>query len=540
MLRVIGGTTTSSIRDVYGNVMEGNSGDNYEVIILKPIGGEVPSVLPGISGPSGPYVPFKEFAPPRDVPNGFNPNDKVETRVVRLYYYRDAHRVAQIINRKVRSYNRAGVDMQRQLADKARTVADQSMDARQFAERNAIIVAQKTREAEHKLTGLEQNLTRSIQELPSLRLSAPDTATDDPKLIALTNVVKSFGTQVEAARTEVAELRNQHVEANNRLAMAEAKERTARDEQFRREVAAAHADPDTYAPGVPASDDPLEQVSVSVIGEGLIHLRGPLKGINQIRTMIDQIDQPVGQVRVSVHSVQINGERAERMEEVAFLIQRYIDHARFLTMQCSEMLRKSVVQVAARKAEEAMAQYPGETQEDRDRRYLYSFFGKDFIDELDTLDSEFLRTGNKLLSLHSMDTTSLSTALNLMALAKNSTRMEILQQFDELCQAELPRAEQSYLEASMSECKQKHHGCQPEFCLMADNARFESLRGFFNTEMVHDDTLSPLQREFIRLAQIFKGRLITELEYKQRVMERAIIEERLGNREQELREALLT
>ncbi|MCA9228194.1 MAG: hypothetical protein KDA47_21375, partial [Planctomycetales bacterium] len=335
-------------------------------------------------------------------------------------------------------------------------------------------------------------------------------------------------------------MRNQHVEANNRLAMAEAKERTARDEQFRREVAAAHADPDTYAPGVPASDDPVEQVSVSVIGEGLIHLRGPLKGINQIRTMIDQIDQPVGQVRVSVHSVQINGERAERMEEVAFLIQRYIDHARFLTMQCSEMLRKSVVQVAARKAEEAMAQYPGETQEDRDRRYLYSFFGKDFIDELDTLDSEFLRTGNKLLSLHSMDTTSLSTALNLMALAKNSTRMEILQQFDELCQAELPRAEQSYLEASMSECKQKHHGCQPEFCLMADNARFESLRGFFNTEMVHDDTLSPLQREFIRLAQIFKGRLITELEYKQRVMERAIIEERLGNREQELREALLT
>jgi hypothetical protein len=38
--------------------------------------------------------------------------------------------------------------------------------------------------------------------------------------------------------------------------------------------------------------------------------------------------------------------------------------------------------------------------------------------------------------------------------------------------------------------------------------------------------LTPLQREFIRLAQIFKSRLITELEYKQRVMERAVIEER--------------
>ena len=56
--------------------------------------------------------------------NPNNPSDKVETRVARLYYYRDAHRVAQIINRKVQSHNRQGVDMARQLADKARADAD--------------------------------------------------------------------------------------------------------------------------------------------------------------------------------------------------------------------------------------------------------------------------------------------------------------------------------------------------------------------------------------------------------------------------------
>ena len=57
-----------------------------------------------------------------------------------------------------------------------------------------------------------------------------------------------------------------------------------------RSVAAAHEDPDTYVPGKPNNKDPVLQVSVSVIGEGLIQLRGPIKGINVIRTMINQID----------------------------------------------------------------------------------------------------------------------------------------------------------------------------------------------------------------------------------------------------------
>ncbi|MBC8873378.1 MAG: hypothetical protein H8E44_28405 [Planctomycetes bacterium] len=538
-LRIVGGD--DGVKDRYGNVLQGNDATetNFDENILKPVGAEVSSVQPGIAGATGQYVPYAEFTGPRTVPDGFNPNDKVESRVVRLYYYRDAHRVAQIINRKVRSYNRAGVDMQRQLADKARTEADQRTVARQQAERNAIIQSQNTRRKENELQAAEQSLSRSVQELTNYRRANPNT---DPQTDAtvqrLESLVRSFENRVGDMRAEVAALRDREVRANEAVQQAEAGERLAREDQFRMGVAAGHADPDTYAPGVPKSDDPVEQVSVSVIGEGLIHLRGPLKGINIIRTMIDQIDQPVGQVRVAVHTVQINGEKENRMEDVAHVIQLYIDHARFLTMQSSEMLRKAVVQVASRKAEETMGLCPGESQEDRDRRYLNAFFGKEFIDELAAMDSEFLKTGNKLLSLHSMDTTSLSSALNLLALAKNSTRLEILQEFDQMIQGELPLIEASYLEAGMTACKKKwSFRCPPKFYPMADRARFESLRGFFNAQIAHDDTMTPLQRDFIRLAQIFKSRLITELEYKQRVMERAIIEDRLGNRIKELVEA---
>ena len=66
---------------------------------------------------------------------------------------------------------------------------------------------------------------------------------------------------------------------------------------------------------------------------------------------------------------------------------------------------------------------------------------------------------------------------------------------------------------------------------LALNAQFESLHSFFNSEgwEQSDHTMTPIQREFVRLAQIFKSRLITEMELNQRVMERALIEERIGN-----------
>lgn len=243
--------------------------------------------------------------------------------------------------------------------------------------------------------------------------------------------------------------------------------------------------------------------------------------------MIHEIDAPVGQVNVAVHTVQVNGEHGDRMEPVEQRIQTYIDHSRFLTLQSAEMLRKAVVKVAAIKAAECNA-LMGVTQEDRDRKYLYSFFGADFIEELIALDSEFLHTGNKLLSLHSMDSTSLQAAMFLMALAKNSTRMAILSEFEQMTATALPMAEERYLEAELScdcphkmLCKHRH-----AFQLLAGNARFESLRGMFDAEIVDDDTMTPVQREFLKLAQILKSRLVVELEINQRVMERAVIEER--------------
>jgi hypothetical protein len=477
---------TLPFRDIFGHPIETDSDLGHAFTIIKSTLATTPTVAPGITQAGrAPYVPYQEFTEPRQVPNGFNPHDKVETRVARLYYYRDAHRVAQIINRKVQSYNRQRVDVQHQLADRARQDADQTMVARQRAEREAIMKAEQARQVERELESVQQQINRAVQELTNARRQPEP----DPQVInSLDGVIRSLTSRANHLGMQAQNARGEAARANQAAQEAEAQEKLARAAQFRREVAAAREDPDTFAPGAPKSHDPVEQVSVSVIGEGLIHLRGPLKGINTIRTMIDQIDQPVGQVRVAVHTVQINGEKQDRMEDVANIIQMYLDHSRFLTMQSSEMLRKAVVQVASRKAEEAMALYPGESQLDRDRRYLDAFFGREFIDELEAMDSEFLRTGNKILSLHSMDTTSLSSALNLMALARNSTRLEILAEFEQMTRGELPMAEAMYMEAAITASKQKgSFRAPPRFYPMAHRAAFQSLKGFFDAQIAHDD-----------------------------------------------------
>ncbi len=254
------------VKDLYGNTMK----EDYTTTLFKPIGGEIAEPSRGISGATGPYVPYGEYTKPRPFINGFNPSDHVETRVSRLYYFRDAHRVAQIINRDSRSHNRAAVDMQQQLADKARTIADQATDERRDKEREAVSAAEKTREAERELQQAEANAQRAaaeaananaqVQQLngvlndPARTLSEADKSQLNRDIGQVTDARNSLEQiydierrRAAAAADKVQAFRVKEADANERWQGSIAVEDRAREEQFRREVAAAHADPDTYA-----------------------------------------------------------------------------------------------------------------------------------------------------------------------------------------------------------------------------------------------------------------------------------------------------
>ncbi|VTR93982.1 Uncharacterized protein OS=Blastopirellula marina DSM 3645 GN=DSM3645_15135 PE=4 SV=1 [Gemmata massiliana] len=560
----------NKITDVFGNALPESTevqdgGNAFEATVSTQAATDkaAPVDTPGTTLQTGPPVDFRIYLKPPVYDEGFNPSDRVESRVARLYYYRDAHRVAQLINRSVKSYNAADVDVRRRAANRTRDDANKAEDERKRLEFLSVKAAQDARAAEAELNNLQNRVAgargtaeqarrsliqKRIEIDEAKRMGRPpgeiaglqaEAETIERALISADSIDRQGPADIARAQGNVAAKREMEAKAVEAWMVKEFEERRLRENQFRVEVSASTADPDTYAPGRPDSDDPVMRVSVSVIGEGLIQLRGPIKGLNVIRTMLNQIDAPVGQVRVSVHTLQVNGERGDRMDKVVANIQRYLDHSRFLTAQSSQMLRNAVTSVAARKAAEAAETLaPGWTQWDRDQKYLYAFFGKDFTDELTQLDSEFLKTGNKLLALNSMDSTSLSSALFLMALAKNEVRMEIIQEFLATVQRDLPQAEARYYMIGIATPKHCDACKDKKEYLLASNSPFESLVGFFNAHVTGTDTLNPLQREFIRLAQIFKAQMITEMQLRQRVMERSLLEERVGtNYLDELRKA---
>ncbi len=528
------------------------------------------SVLPGRK--FGQHVAFPQFTPPKyEKPpeKGFNPGDFVETRVMRLYYFRDAHRVAQIINRNIRSLNIAAVEQAQRRAQGARDEANEFTDERRKKEREAVRAAQSARSAENKLNETRRTLNelqRDQFRMDSNKLDLDSLETqitanpndvelkkDKAKLerenfrlkqkIANTPSQDSLRRQIIDLEKNVADLRRVAVTTNENAIQSQSREDRARERQFRLEVSAAKEDPGTYVAGDIKSVDPVTQCSLSVIGEGLIQIRGPIKGINKVRIMINQIDSPLGQVKIGINTVQVNGERAKRMERVIGRIEGDMGLARFLTSQSLQLLRKSIQEAAA---QIAAANESGEHyQVDRDRKYLYGFFGRDFIDELYEMDSEFLRSENKILSLHSMDTISLNRALFILALAKNDVRQQILARFQELVYTELPNAEWDYRRSSEL-VPHKTRRFLPKFdkkkleCNSLQNTRrnarqryhFRNLRGFFETGLWQADTMNPTQREFIRLAQIFKSQMIAEVELKQRVIERGLIEDPSSSEDQ--------
>ena len=553
-LKLAASSDAAGVRDMAGNVAGGN-GDKVSVpqkatFSVYPDTAAITATGKHIEFPR--YVPTTEFEPDRP----FNPGDHVETRVARMFNRRDAHRVAQIINRNVQSHKAAAVTMAQRDAQGKRNAANETTDERRSKEREAIRKATEARAVERQLAAaratLEQaravlggrtqnaNLAQSAVNNSPQPASTDDQATKDEKaaqnerlntalnsakasMATAQNAVNDAATNVTQLEQQAASARSLERNAQEESFQSEAREERARENAFRAEVAAASADPDTYVPGNIHSSDPVSQVSISVLGEGVMQLRGPITGINEIRTMIHQMDMPLGQVKVGIHTVQINGEHEDKMEKVAGRIEGYIDLSRFMTAQSLMLLRRAIQEEAAQIAESAGGMN-GHRQVDRDRKYLYGFFGRDFIDELYAMDSEFLRSGNKLLSLHSMDTISLSKGLFIISLARNDVRQNILARFMSLVESELPQAEYDFRKAN--NLLPKKGGRPKDICKRAtEQYRFRSIRGYFDSWVADPDTMTPMQREFIRLAQIFKAQMVAEVEIKQRVVERGLIQD---------------
>ena len=620
----------------------------------------------------GEQVEYPRTLRPKNDLSEFDPGDRVDTRVVQLYYFRDARLVAEYINRNIKDLNQSGYDEAQRFAQQARDKAADTVDERRFKENLAVESAQRTREIENEIRQTREQLEQTLAAIDQLKVEeqqlntaaaqygtgvTPSTisaeivksqasltskqaqiAVSDRKVstaeatlraaqIAERDAVgvsekatakknrEDAETALEAAydeRDQLEEDKNQlqsqiavqrtiqsrntlnadqkgraeaqrdilkgkldagqlpkqlqdqqvkEIDTRNSTMQAEASELRAAQEEFRREVAAGLADRNSYAKGKIESIDPVTQVTISVVGTSRLQLRGPIKGVNKICRMVHQLDSPVGQVKIGIHTIQVNGEHGDRMDFVYERINQEVAHSRFLVNTSSQLLRRAVQEVAAEVALEADQGYLPEgcppelsvgvvningtiqtTAEQRDRRYVYAFFGSDFIGELEAMDSELLNTENKMLSLHSMDTVSLAGTLFVMAHADHPVRQRIVMRFQELLAGELPEREMEYVQALTHVTK---HGksLQNRFrtVMRIDNKhaseiyfnahrtyRFPNTVSYFNEQVQGQGTLNPVQYSTIKMAQALKAQLVAEMELKNHVLERSLLETKEG------------
>lgn len=771
--------TIKGLKDGFQNEMMNATVDGENVFIT-------PFSVPG-GRLQGPHVEFPRFLRPNGDSSGFNPADRVDTRVVDLYYFRDARRVAQVINRNVRDLDQVGFDAAQQFAKLARDDSRAQIDERQRLENLAVQDAQQTRKMERDLatkqrelqaalrqqeqiiirqkqvngvldamgldgardadeldtriralttkintaqtryskltnagflrtfptdgtTGSDDtkaspamlaaaravraaeeadekadksdldvrrknsalNLLNSVEEKIEVKSDDVDAASDAVKALAddddtkdmaqqkleelkrelaeletkrdiyetrlktaedtseeskrsadeargdadalaaraairvsaeraqLDDQIRGYRTERSALQTvkaqfdisakevtrndelvetlkgevaglpdKIADQQKVEIKSQNKVTGAERLELRLEQERFRREVAAGLSDRDTYVAGKWNSQDPVTQVSITVLGPARLQLRGPIQGINKIRRMIHQIDTPVGQVKVGIHTVQINGEHGDRMDKVYENINKEISHSRFLVNTSNRLFQKAVVRVATAVGNavdngHVPPRFPSDlgntlrhgTDEESHRwRYIYTFFGGDFINELRRMNSELLQHDNKLLSLHSMDSLSFAGALYVTSLARGDVREMILRCFQDMLQNELPDSEYKYLRnlnqvhlkfgklyrpSQHTQAKMDAKLCQEVHARACRLYTFPNTINFFSNQFNGDDTLNPAQQSTIRLAQVLKAQLVAEREYKNIVLERSLLETVRGETERALKQKLRT
>lgn len=227
------GLKKTGIEDVFGNklvdVLGAASTDYaFATILFSQKNESLPSVSTGVTLQTAPHTVFPEYTKFRVLEDGFNPSDRVETRVVRLYYNRDTNRVAQIVNRDVKAHNQVSVDVRRRVADRTRDDANAATDERQRLEREAVQKATESRAAEAEmkrlqnkagtsrgestqakiqLTQKQNELIQARQDLDRAKIAAETRAATDTTNDTQIARVETLQAQVTQLTTDIDELK---------------------------------------------------------------------------------------------------------------------------------------------------------------------------------------------------------------------------------------------------------------------------------------------------------------------------------------------
>lgn len=322
-------------------------------------------------------------AQPPSPPLPSSPAIEPATRLIPLYYVRDIERVIAMMRDPVPSGAAVPSSDPRQ-----RMAAVVLRNRQLLAEREALQVRSQP---------APEVIRKAIADMP-LRPLAPDRRASERDLAAIDRELQWLAEEEEWLRAE----------------------------SFRQESEAPRS-PRGLIMSPTGSADVIDQVRITVVGEGMLHLRGPLAGVNAITRMVHEIDQPVGQVKLGIHVVQFTGSDDAAVEGVNGAVDRYLSHARGLCRSAQMLFRTALGNVASR--------YHAANPD----RFEQSFFYAPCVENFCTLQGT-----NSPLSLAMLDSRDIVTTLYLVGLANQEVRREVLTEFRRLAESELPRIHEDY------------------------------------------------------------------------------------------------
>lgn len=451
-----------------------------------------------------PSVPMESTKPAQRLPEGapasarehgpaggaISKYEGIRARVIHLYYFRDEAKIVQIIRKSIASGEQPRVKE-----------IDAGIDAvtKQLNETSA-----KRADVEARLKSMSRSSLSEYDNSPAAASAVPN--------------------------GDLASLLGQQSQLRDL-------EESLRRQQFQIQSERDNALQLPFVLGDLQADDPVSQVTVHALGEGKIHVRGPIKGINRIAQMIHEVDKPVGQIKVGIHTIQVNIDRRDPVEDMHAVIEGHFSHARFLSVQTAFLFRQAVEEVASRlpKKEGTVAEH---------------FFCSHFLEEMRRVECAPILANNEFLSLGSVNSLNLLGALYVTSLAEDAVRARIFDEFLRLVGEKLAAHELAYCRGLQRTPRQRKfaHGVllcrfngrpaqlRDEEILQRAHSMFvfPNVRYLLEGQAVGRGSFNAVQAATLQLAMSLRQLRVAELELENLKLERALVARAPSNKVEDL------
>ena len=446
-----------------------------------------------------------------------HPARQMKLHIVPLIWNRDASRIAETI----RTWQTQHLH-QRQQNPEGLSLPDLMNKSLRLREPPSSEVELKSRikQIEHRLQGLETK-GRAASKTYHYWLNevAEGRATGEHNLNAHRKVAEQFLTEIQAHHQKLEELKAELYTLEHPPQVSRSPFRLLRYQQSKSQLPhrVSQRDADAVFRNVAFRDQLFGEVQIAIPSENTLQLYGPLQGVQKVRELIYQLDQPRSSVDLDFYTIRFTGTSESRLQHLNRCLNsesNLIQQQTQLTLQC---LKRAVQETALSIVNHQVSGSDTGLSSIEERPLLVEFYGEAFIKALEKLDRDVLNADDSPLSLHFTGNLSLNRTVCVLSLAKKETQQQILHHFQSLMMYHFPELAQTNSALSANRASDSIQSTIRTFPSLSN------LLGSSSPVVLENLTLS--QRDFLQLVQLVSAHRKTHQFLKQKQLELSLLQQ---------------